>query len=226
VKAYVIACEVFKDEFGWFAGPDLEYRFMPQGYHRTPGRMPPAIQAEIDRAPEGIEAILLGYGLCSNGVVGLRARRAPLVIPKVHDCIAMLLGSRQRYEEEAARCPGTYYLTRGWIEYGRTPYSEYKHEYLQKYDEETATWLAREILKNYQRVVLIDHGAWPLDACRAFGREMAAFYGLAYEELPGSLDYVERLLGGPWDDQDFLVIPPGEAIQQAPFLCLNLMYLL
>ncbi len=223
---HVIACEVFQHEFLRCARPGLEFRFLPQGYHRTPGKMPPVIQEEIDRAPEGADAILLGYGLCSNGVVGLRPSRCPLVIPRVHDCIAMLLGSREVYEEQAARCPGTYYLTRGWIEYGKTPYSEYKDEYLKRYDEETATWLAKEILKNYQRIALIDHGLWPAEPYRAFGQEMAAFYGLAYEEMPGSLDYIRRLLSGPWDEEDFLVIQPGAAIEQAPFLCLNPMCLL
>lgn len=221
MSVYVIACEVFKDEFLTFQGPGLEYRFLPQGYHRTPGRMPPIIQEEINQAPEGVEAILLGYGLCSNGVVGLKANRAPLVIPRVHDCIAMLMGSRTIYEEEAARFPGTYYLTRGWIEYGKTPYSQYKDEYLKRYDEETAAWIAREMMKHYQRVVLIDHGLGAMDKYRAFAKEMAAFYGIAYEEMKGSLEYVRRLLFGPWDQDDFLVIPPGEAIEQGPFLCLN-----
>ncbi|MBI3989071.1 MAG: DUF1638 domain-containing protein, partial [candidate division NC10 bacterium] len=206
MKSYVIACEVFKDEFLNFQGPDLEYRFLPQGYHRTPGRMPPIIQEEIDRAPEGVEAIILGYGLCSNGVVGLQANHAPLVIPKVHDCIAMLMGSRTIYEEEAATFPGTYYLTRGWIEYGKTPYSQYKDEYLKQYDEETATWIAKEMMKHYQRVALIDHGLWAMDKYRAFAKEMAAFYGILYEEMKGSLEYIRRLLFGPWDHDDFIVI--------------------
>ncbi len=221
MNRYVIACEVFKDEFLAFQGPGLEYRFLPQGYHRTPGRMPPIIQEEIDRAPEGVDAILLGYGLCSNGVVGLRANHAPLVIPRVHDCIAMLMGSRTIYEEEAARFPGTYYLTQGWIEYGKTPYSQYKDEYLKQYDEETAAWIAKEMMKPYQRVVLIDHGLGAMDKYRAFAKEMATFYGIAYEEMKGSLEYIRRLLFGPWDQDDFIVIPPGGTIEQGPFLCLN-----
>lgn len=218
---YVIACEVFRDELLHFEHRRLAFRFLPQGYHRTPGRMPPAIQDEIDRAPADAAAIVLGYGLCSNGVVGLRSSRAPLVLPRVHDCIAMLLGSRQRYEEEATRCPGTYYLTRGWIEYGKTPYSEYRDVYLARYDEETAAWIARETLKDYQRVVLVDHGLGPMERYRKEAQEMADFFGLAFEEMPGSLDYIRRLLSGPWNLEDFLVIRPGQSVDQAPYLCLN-----
>lgn len=221
MSVHVIACEVFRDEFLSFQEPGLEYRFLTQGYHRTPGQMPPAIQAAIDEVPVGADAIVLGYGLCSNGVVGLRAPHVPLVIPRVHDCIAMLMGSRKVYEEQAARCPGTYYLTRGWIEYGKTPYTEYRDVYLEQYDEETAAWIAREMMKHYQRVVLIDHGLGAMEAYRVLAREMAAFFELDYEEMQGSLDYVRRLLAGPWDNDDFVVVEPGETIEQNPFLCLT-----
>ena len=51
---------------------------------------------------------------------------------------------------------------------------------------------------------------------------MAAFFGLACEEMAGSLDYIRRLLAGPWDDdEDFIVVRPGERIEQQPFLCLK-----
>ncbi len=221
MSVHVIACEVFRDEFLACERPGIEYRFLAQGYHRTPGQMPPIIQEAIDQVPEGADAIVLGYGLCSNGVVGLRASHAPLVIPRIHDCIAMLMGSRKIYEEQAARFPGTYYLTRGWIEYGKTPYTEYRDVYLKQYDEETATWIAREMMKHYQRVVLIDHGLGAVEGYRALALEMAAFYEVAYEEMQGSLDYVRRLLAGPWDGDDFVVAEPGETIEQNPFLCMT-----
>jgi hypothetical protein len=221
MNVHVIACEVFKDEFLACREGGLEYRFLAQGYHRTPSQMPPVIQEAIDQVPAGVDAIVLGYGLCSNGVVGLRAPHAQLVIPRIHDCIAMLLGSREVYEKQAARFPGTYYLTRGWIEYGRTPYTEYRNVYLKQYDEETARWIAREMMKHYQRVVLIDHGLAAMEEYRTLAREMAAFYEIAYEEMPGSLDYVRRLLAGPWDNDDFVVVPPGATIEQNPFFCLT-----
>ena len=40
----------------------------------------------------------------------------PLVIPRAHDCIALFMGSRQRYREYFDAHPGTYYRTSGWIE--------------------------------------------------------------------------------------------------------------
>lgn len=218
MKRHVIACEVFKDEFLYCQKPGMSFTFLPQGYHRTPGQMPLAIQETIDAVPPTVETILLGYGLCSNGVVGVQAPHAPLVIPRVHDCIALLLGSWKRYTEEIARCPGTFYLTRGWIEYGKNPYSEYLREYLPKYGKETAEWVAREMMKHYQRVVLIDHGLWDMARYRTFAQEMAAFFHLDYEEMPGSLSYVKRFFAGDWDE-DFIVLQKGEKLAQDAFMC-------
>ena len=92
-KQHLIACEVFKDEFEATSPPDLARTYLPQGLHRTPGKMPAAIQEVLDAVGPAVESVLLGYGLCSNGIVGVVSRAAPLVMPRVHDCIALLLGS-------------------------------------------------------------------------------------------------------------------------------------
>ena len=95
-----MACEVFRDEFEAVTPAEMPRTYLPQGLHRTPGKMPAAIQEVVDVLPADTDTVILGYGLCSNGVVGVTARQAALVIPKVHDCIAVLLGSVQRYESE------------------------------------------------------------------------------------------------------------------------------
>ncbi len=217
----MIACEVFRDEFEAVSPPDLPRTYLPQGLHRTPGKMPAAIQDVLSGLGPEIETILLGYGLCSNGVVGVTSRTASLILPRVHDCIALLLGSRERYEAEAAACPGTYYITPGWALYGTTSLTCYKNEYLPKYGEEDARYIARELLKHYKRVALINHGVGDEEAARAHAREMAGLFDLAYVEIPGSLEYVHRLVHGPWKSDDFIVVEPGSAITSSPFLSLH-----
>jgi hypothetical protein len=220
-KNHLIACEVFRDEFEAVSPPGLARTYLPQGLHRTPGKMPAAIQGAMNGVGPEVETVLLGYGLCSNGVVGVTARTAPVILPLVHDCIALLLGSRDRYEAEVAACPGTYYITPGWACYGTTSLSCYKNEYLPKYGEETARYIAGELLKNYSRVALIAHGGGDMDAARVHATEMADLFNLAYAEIPGSLDYVRRLVEGPWGAEDFVVVEPGTAISPTPFMTLH-----
>jgi len=226
MHAHLIACEVFKDEFEAVSPPDLSRTYLAQGLHRTPGKMPAAIQEVLDEVPLGVDTIFLGYGLCSNGVVGVKSRTASLVMPKAHDCIALLLGSRERYEAEVAACPGTYYITTGWARYGTTSLTAYKTEYLPKYGEEDARYIAQELLKNYTRVALIDHGAGDLDVGRAHAKEFAEVFRLSYAEIPGSLDYIRRLVHGPWDADDFVVVEPGNPISPTPFMALHSITLL
>ena len=216
-----MACEVFRDEFEAVCPPEVARTYLAQGLHRTPGKMPAAVQETVDALPADTDLVILGYGLCSNGVVGVTARSAPIIMPKVHDCIAVLLGSVQRYEAEMEACAGTYYITPGWAKYGTTSLSAYKTEYLPKYGEEDARYIVEECLKHYARIAFIDHGAGDVALGRAHAKEFAETFGKRYEEIPGDLDYLRRLVHGPWVETDFLRVEPGTAIDASPFLALH-----
>jgi hypothetical protein len=201
----------------------LPATFMEYGYHRTPQLMTPALQEELDRLPEP-SVVVIGYGLCGNGLAGLKARDHTLIVPRADDCIMMLLGSYQRYIEEFSAEPGTYYLTKGWLESGSHPLKEYR-ELLEKYDPETADWIMDEQYKNYKRLVLVAPTQAELDAYRPKALEVADFcaerWGFRYEERIGSDDFVKRLVTVAYQlkqsTDDFLVIPPGGEVKQEMF---------
>jgi hypothetical protein len=179
--------------------------------------MKPIIQEEIDRAADQeLDYIILSYGLCSNGILGVKANRHPIVIPKVHDCIALFLGAWNRYMEEQNKEPGTYYLTKGWIEEGKSPVGIYQ-EYCKRYGQETAEWAIKEELKNYTRIALVNMGANLSEDHREHARENARFLHLRYEEIAGSLAFFEKMLRGWWGE-DFIIIKPGEEVTQGLFL--------
>src|SRR5690606_5136462 len=69
-----------------------------QGLHNRPKNLRAVLQEQIDAVPSmTYDAILLAYGMCGNSTVGLTARDTPLVIPRVHDCISLYLGSHEQY---------------------------------------------------------------------------------------------------------------------------------
>ena len=185
--------------------------------HRTPERLTAALRqaiADVEADP-AVTTVVLGYGLCSNAVLGLRAGRCSLVMPRVDDCVALVLGSNEAFAEQARQAAGTYYLSRGWIESHATIFDE--HEAMaERYGEEQATRLTRLILAHYTRLALVDTGRYDLAAYRDFGRERAARFGLAYEEIAGTAALVDALLTGPWDDR-FVVVPPGGEVTFAQF---------
>jgi hypothetical protein len=214
----IIACDVLRDEVKLVAGGRCEIEFVDALLHDYPEKMRATLNERIAATP-GERLILLGCGRCSNGTVGLEAGRHRLVLPAVDDCISILLGSRQRYLQEFTSCPGTYYYTRGWIEYLEDPYKEYL-KIIPKYGEERAARIARLILEHYQRIAVIDTGTYDLEEFREYLETVSAFYELPLDVLPGSLRLLEKLVGGPYDDE-FLVIEPGEVLDEARFWALS-----
>jgi hypothetical protein len=203
----IIACGALRDEVSALAA-DVEVEYLEGQLHDTPDKLRDALQERIDGTP-GSRTILLAYGRCSNGTAGLKAGPHRLVVPAVDDCIAILLGSRDRYLREFSAHPGTYYYTRGWIEDVQDSYQIYL-KMVTKYGEEKARMLARMELENYTRVALIDTGSYPVEKYEPYVREVADFFELELERLEGSLRLVEKLLNGPYDDEFFVVEPGGE----------------
>jgi hypothetical protein len=211
----VIACATVIEEMRPFLAPDVETRVLDFGLHVNPRELKRTLQEAVDAMAPKVDTILLGYGLCSMAVVGLQAAGCTLVVPKVDDCIAIFLGSGAAYRQQASQEPGTYYLTKGWIEAGDNPFEEYDR-LVEQYGEGKARWIMEQMLKNYTRLALINTGQQEMDRYRDYSRCTAARFGLRYEEIPGSQALIRKLLQGPWD-QEFVVAPPGHTITYLDF---------
>jgi hypothetical protein len=197
-KTVVIACEVLRAQIESLGATPFSYIYLEQGLHRTPEKLRKQLQDTINECRE-YTVLLLGYGLCSRAVIGLKiAPYQKMIVPKIDDCIGISLGSRARYYSEFEQNPGTYYFTRGWIETGADPLTEY-YETIPKYGEELAKWAARESLKNYRRAIFIKTDNCNLESSRKYVKEFAEFFKLRYEEMEGGLGYLKKLLFGPWD---------------------------
>jgi hypothetical protein len=196
----------------------VEVRYLDQSLHRTPDRMPRLLQEQIDAVHTYASKIILGYGLCSNGIVGVTAPKQGLFVPKAHDCITLFLGSRARYDKTFHARPGTYYLTPGWVAEKKDPLGQMENEYVPRMGREMAIWGIKEELKNYTHIALIDTQVVDLAPLRQRAMQNAKFLEKKYEEIAGTLDYFKKILFGPYDTENFLFLKPGETVQQKPFL--------
>jgi len=187
--------------------------YLEQALHRTPAKLLVKVQEEIDQVARTASRIVLGYGLCAKGVVGVTARASELIIPRCHDCIALFLGSPNRHLEIFREKPGTYYLTPGWLADHQDPLGLIE-EHIPRYGRETARWVIEEELKHYTHIALIDTGVAEMAPLRARAMENAAVLKKQYEEIPGSLDYFRELLRGPYTEEKFLRLRPGEKFTQ------------
>jgi len=216
----IIACQTVNDALQGLVPEGVEVVVKDFGLHLTPDKLHETLQAEVDHTSDEIQTILLGYGMCSKGALDLEARGHRLVIPRCDDCIALLLGSREAYQRQREIALGTYFLSRGWIEYGGDPYTEYR-KMAEKYGEARALRLEKAIMQNYTRLALIDLQDLE-ERHRHYAQQMARLFDWKVDEVPGSRALLQRLLGGDYDhDSDFVVIEPGGKSRLDMFLNLG-----
>jgi hypothetical protein len=221
-KFHIISCHVLWRELCYFAAlseNNFTFHFLKQGLHNTPDVLRSELQQAIDSARGDFSAILIGYGLCSNGLTGIRARDKKLVIMRGHDCITFLLGSKERYQQYFNKNSGTYWYSPGWIDDADMPgearYNKLLADYVEKFGENNARYLMeieQDWINKYSNAAFIDSGFIDTENYKKFTRECAAFLGWNYEELTGNPDLIKNFLAGNWNGKDFLIVKPGERV--------------
>ncbi|MDQ1256254.1 MAG: hypothetical protein QG656_850, partial [Candidatus Hydrogenedentes bacterium] len=198
----------------------FQFVFLKQGLHNNPNELRQRVQEAIDAVdPAECDAILLGYGLCSNGLAGVVARSTRLVVMRGHDCITFLLGSKERYRTYFDAHPGTYWYSPGWIETttqpGQERYEAALRHYIEIYGEENAAYLMEATenwIHEYNNAAYVDLGFGDSEAHKAFTRECAEWLDWQCDFLEGDPGLVRRYVSGDWNPEDFLVVEPGERI--------------
>lgn len=231
MRLKLLCCDVFFREVCALVAESphtCDIEFLPRGLHDLGSeRMSARLQERIDAAQgDSYDAVCLVYGLCNNGVVGLRCAFTRLVVPRVHDCIAIFLGSHSRYQEYFEAHPGTWYRTTGWYERfdtsgaGESSVQERmglvweRQKLVEKYGEENADYILEtmgDATAHYDHLTFIEMGL----ACEADFERMAAQEakdkGWTFEKSEGSMNLLRKTVFGDWDD-DFLILEPGEKI--------------
>jgi len=227
-----IGCEIIYREACLLAARcphavDLE--FLGKGLHDLPTEeMAARVQAAVDAAGDGYDAVLLGYARCSDGTVGVKAAAVPVVVPRAHDCITLFFGSRRAYQEYFDAHPGTYYRTTGWLERGSSVeggpggggvmsqlgLNQSFQELVAKYGRENAEFIAETMgggLVHYDNLCYLEMGVCDEAPFIQAAREEADRRGWAFDHRQGDMSLLERLFHGPWDG-DFVVLSPGQRL--------------
>jgi hypothetical protein len=224
----LIACEVLLRELADAVARSphtVDVEFLSKGLHDIGGeRMRKTLQEAIDRAePTRHDAVLMGYALCGNGLHDLEARRVKVVAPRAHDCIALLMGDRRRYDEYFRAHGGVFFRSTGWLERGRdieqlaravgTDFS--LEGLIEKYGEDNGRFLYEEFTryeKVYRQLTFIETGLECDDRFEEQARAEAGEKNWAFEKIRGDLGLFRKLVAGEWDPGDFLVVEPGHRI--------------
>ncbi len=238
MRLKLIACEILYRELCAAIARStnrIDVEFLPKGLHDmgTEGMSQRLKEVLADVDEEEYDAVLFGYALCSNGLVGLSAGSVPLVVPRAHDCISLFLGSKERYLEYFQSNPGVYFQTSGWIERGaeleqfdpalansdsianQAGMNQTYEQLVERYGEENAKFLYEELsnmTRNYGQMTYIEMGIEPDDRFERHARELAKTRDLKFDKLVGDMRLIQSLVDGDWDEDRFLVVQPGRRI--------------
>jgi hypothetical protein len=235
MRLRAIICEVFTREIEDVllrCAHQVDLEILTMGLHDLGVSMRSHLQERVDAADEsGYAAIVLGYALCGRGTEGLRAGKTPVVIPRAHDCIGVLMGSRLKHQAYFENHPGVYYRSRGWIEFQkpgqklqpawtteRNKLGERRslEELIAQYGEDNGKYLFEQFTayrRKYSGLTYIATSADCEEASRELAREEAKREGWTFEEVKGSRSLLEQLVNGEWNAEDFLFLPPGATVR-------------
>lgn len=224
----MLACEIFYREFSLLASQSehiVDVTFIRKGLHDAGKEiMRQTIQDEINAVDkETYDAILLGYGRCSDGIVGLKANEIPIVVPRAHDCITLFFGSKEKYEKYFSQNPATYYRTTGWTERDNADddsvmtqlgLNQTYEQYEEKYGPENAKYIMETIgwSSNYKYLTYIDLGLAIDDKYAYLAQQEAKEKKLKYKHIHGDWHLLRGLMAGQWDPEEFLVVSKGQTI--------------
>ena len=219
MSTIIVACKTLQNELAAAmsaCGYSCEIRWIESGLHNFPKKLHNTLQDLLDQCTD-CDTVLLAMGFCGNSVAGIQTHDFQLVMPRIDDCISLLLGSVSRRKEQSAT-GSTYFMTEGWLEGERNIWKEYEYT-IHKYGPELGQEIFDTMFQNYRNLALIDTGCFDMKKAIAETQEIARELDLSYIQLPGTIDYLKELLSGQWDSERFIILPPHSRLEQSQCTC-------
>jgi Protein of unknown function (DUF1638) len=221
-------------------GVTFPLAWMPAGRHERPDTMRTHIQGLLDLIDAGnesgagavipsiepgsgdpdaratevavpcVDQILLAIGYCGSGIMDLVSQTAELAFPRVDDCVSLFLNTGCT-REEIERDARAFYLTRGWLCHDFNPFVDSYRAWVERYGVEKADRVRKVTLTGYERITLVDTGAYDLAETRPDSEALAFELQLDHTVVAGSTGLLERLFLGPWNSE-IVRVPPGQPI--------------
>lgn len=181
--------------------------------HAEPKDMRAKLFETLEELPEDVDLVLLSMGMC-GGSVAERPMPIKVVMPKVDDCITLLLHTGDDWYPNLKE-GGHLYLT----DRDDLSVENILKSVMEKYGEKKGKLLFDIWFDSYRSVDIIDTGAYDSYAPEYLesAERSAALINCPLCHVPGSNRLLEKLVGGRWDHQ-FLIVEKGGILREEDFL--------
>lgn len=218
MKRLIISCKMLSDELNKVCKDKKDVPKiieLERGMHNNPKNLHNNLKKLIYENQD-VDEIVLTYGLCGNGTVGLMSPKTRLVVPKFDDCISQLLfrdkiGRRNRSEIQK----GHLYITRGWT-LDQEAILPQCQNILNIYGKDTGKEIVNQIYGAYQTISMIDTGAYDVNELKTYVDKIKEYLDVQTECVCGSTDILEKIISGKYDD-NFIIRNPGEVLEEKMF---------
>lgn len=212
MKKVVIGCSVLRKEIeaALENKSDFEFNWLEDQLHNVPETLHEKVQSAID-AETDADIIYLLYGHCGQALTGVQARSCPVVLPKVEDCIDVLLCHNP---DTAEMRRTSYFVSQGWL-WGEEGLGYEYDRMKEKYGEKRALRVIKAMYKNYRYFMFVKTGAED-ETVREKCAAVAEKLDLELQETEGDVDLVIEMLTGSTDSR-FIAVKPGEVIREEMF---------
>jgi Protein of unknown function (DUF1638) len=240
--AAIVSCVMIVDEalhaleLAYPAGNRPPMVWIESSLHEHPTELKAALQGLIDQLDEGAKTgrsvavhsigpgespvddlvevepagdLILCFGYWGGGLEGLASRERGLACLRVHDCIEALL-CRDCETGAVDRDTHSYYLTKGWL--CHPGFIGSVDDWVRQHSGEDAKRMLKLMFAGYERISLIDTGAYDVAEWLPRSLSRAAEWELDHQIVPGTVDAYARLFAGHWGERDIIVTRPGEPI--------------
>lgn len=188
--------------------------WLQQKYHEEPAMMRQHILDTLASLPAEVDTVLVAMGFCGGSWDSILADRR-IVIPRVDDCISLLLHTDDAYHPNLKQMGHMYTLDGDPDKF--SPERMF-NDLCEKHGWDGAKAIFDMMFANYRYMDIIDTGMADCYS-EAFVEQIqrsADLMGCDLDYTTGSNHLLEKLMRGQWDEQ-FLVAEPGHAIAHKDF---------
>ncbi len=220
MKAVVLTCSSLKDHVeAAMRSQKVSYDMLlvDRSFHVEPSQMKKEVEKAVGALPKDVDTLLVAMGFC-GGVWDQVTFPVRVVIPRVDDCVSLLLQTDDEYRPNRKETGHLYLYEQDPADFSALKFLRDGSYMTEGYEGISREMLFRMYFGQYHHMDIIDTG---LNDCYSeeyatAAQENADQIGAVLDYVPGSNRMLEKLLTGKWDEQ-FLVAEPGHKIRHADF---------
>lgn len=196
-------------------GTDFEVVELDRHLHMEPKKMRERIIETMSELPDRVENVLVSMGLCGGSWDNVEVHKR-VVIPKVDDCITLLLHTDDTQHTDLKKKGHMYFRDCDGGEYS---IEAMKDKLCRKYGTEFGTTIFGSWFEAYTNADIIDTGVYDCYSVEYVeeAQKNADLIRCTLDYVQGSNRILEKLVSGRWDEQ-FIVVETGSCVKMQEFL--------